>query len=68
MPAEIVLPVYVRVGDHPGTHFGDVTVGLTNGKLDEAAYRKTMAEFLRAAADAIENPTETEEGVDGAAP
>jgi hypothetical protein len=61
MAADFKLPVYVRVGDHPEAHFGDVTIGLTDGLLDEAAYRKEMAAFLRAAADAIENPSEDDE-------
>lgn len=74
MPAEITLPVHVRVGDHPEAHFGDLTVPLTAAvvegglRIGIAEYRTRMAAFLRAAADAIENPSEDDEEATDAAP
>ena len=67
MAAEIVLPVYVRVG---GTEacWGSVTVPLTGGAVDETAFRREMTGFLRGAADCLENPTEDSEEADGGTP
>jgi hypothetical protein len=67
MPAEIKLPVYVRVGETPEAHFGDVTVPVEGDKITVWTYRREMAAFLRAAADALESPTNGEEA-DGGTP
>ncbi|MEU9921882.1 hypothetical protein AB0H51_11395 [Streptomyces griseoluteus] len=67
MPAEIKLSVYLRVGQTPEAHFGDVTMPVRDGEVQVHVYRQHLAEFLRAAADAVENPTD-DEGVDDAAP
>lgn len=68
MPAEIKLPVYVRVGQAPEAHFGDVTVPVQGDQITVKAYRREIAAFLRSAADELENPTTDDEGVDDAAP
>ncbi|MFF8656816.1 hypothetical protein [Streptomyces huasconensis] len=71
MPAEIVWPVYVRVGDHPEAHFGDLALTATGAdgglRLDVTECRARFAEFLRAAADVLENPSEDAEEVPDAA-
>lgn len=58
MPAEITLPVYVRVGNHEEAHFGEVTIPVTSGEATLPCFRREMAAFLRAAADEIERPSE----------
>lgn len=74
MPAEITLPVHIRVGDHPETHVGDLVLPLTATvaegglRIGIEEYRTPMAAFLRAAADAIENPSEDDEEATDAAP
>ncbi|MGE7135998.1 hypothetical protein [Staphylococcus warneri] len=68
MPAEITLPVYVRVGDVPEAHVGEVTVPVQGDQITVRTVRQQVAAFLRAAADAIEKPGEVTEEVDGAAP
>lgn len=59
MPAEITMPVHVRVGDHIEGHFGDLTVELEgNGGVSLQRVRAELAAFLRAAADELDNPSE----------
>ncbi|MFB7228514.1 hypothetical protein ACFCY9_12430 [Streptomyces fimicarius] len=64
MPAEITLPVFLRVGSTPEFHLGDFTVDLVGGALKYG--RPEVAQLLRAAADEIENPS-PDEGEDDAA-
>ncbi|MEU6279742.1 hypothetical protein [Streptomyces sp. NPDC047028] len=66
MRAEITLPVHLRVGDYDGC-FGDLTVGLEDGVVPLPGLRTQLAGFLRAAAEAIENPSQDDEEVPGAA-
>jgi hypothetical protein len=66
MAATGSLPVFLRVGEHPELHVGEVTFDLVNDRADVKTLRNAMAEFLRAAADAFEQPSE--EGDDDAAP
>ncbi|MFE9906421.1 hypothetical protein [Streptomyces achromogenes] len=64
MPTEITLPVHVRVGDHAAGCWGEVTIPVVGGRVSLRAARRTLADFLRAAADEIETPTEDDaEGV-----
>ncbi|MFF1416560.1 hypothetical protein [Streptomyces sp. NPDC058280] len=67
MTDEITLPVFVRVGEADEAHFGDLTITLSEGRIELPHYRREMASFLRAAADEIENPSPNE-GDDDAAP
>lgn len=67
MPAEIKLPVYVRVGEQDEAHFGEVTISVPEGEATVSAVRRELAAFLRAAADEMENPSQDEEEVDDAA-
>jgi hypothetical protein len=64
MAAEVVMPVYVRVGKIGG-HWGSITFTAEDGPLTEDVIRRETAAFLREAADRMENPTEE---VDDAAP
>jgi hypothetical protein len=59
------LPVFIRVGEQPEFHLGEVTFDL-DGMADVKAVRGAIAQCLRAAADALEQPAE--EGDDDAAP
>jgi hypothetical protein len=54
MPAEITLPVFVRVGDSEETHLGDVTFPVEGNEVKDATARSEMAAFYRALADALE--------------
>jgi len=54
MPAEITLPVFVRVGDSAETHLGDVTVPVEGREIKAAAVYGEMAAFYRALANALE--------------
>lgn len=67
MPAEITLPVYIRVGNHPEAHFGDVTIPVPDGEAKVSVFREEMAAFLRVAADELENASEDDKEVPGAA-
>jgi hypothetical protein len=58
MPAEIVLPVYIRVGDSDETHLGDVALPVQGDEVKVTGFRTEMAAFYRALADALENPSE----------
>ncbi len=53
MPVEISLPVHVRVGDTEA-RWGSVSAPVTDGKVDEAALRHALADFLRTAATCLE--------------
>ncbi len=67
-PEEIVMPVYVRVGETEG-RWGTITLTAEDGLLNEGEIRRETAAFFRAAADRLENPGDDEdEGVPGAAP
>ncbi|MFJ2292109.1 hypothetical protein ACIOG7_10410 [Streptomyces sp. NPDC087894] len=57
MPAEITLPVYVRVGGS-GAQWGELTVEVTDGTVREADMRRQLASFLREAADHLETMPE----------
>ncbi|MFF9199970.1 hypothetical protein ACF09L_32665 [Streptomyces sp. NPDC014779] len=61
------LPVYMRIGAAPEFHLSDLTLDLADegGALQYG--RPELAAMLRAAADAIENPTEPDEEVPDAA-
>ncbi|MCI3240281.1 hypothetical protein [Streptomyces spinosisporus] len=61
MPAEITLPVHVRVGDHIEARFGDITVQLADGGVPLSGVRTQLAAFLREAADVLENPSEDDD-------
>lgn len=68
MPAEITLPVVVRVGETEG-YWGEITIPVQDGVIDEVTARRETAAFFRAAADQLENPGDSEgEEVDSAAP
>lgn len=67
MPAEIVMPVYVRVGETEA-QWGTITFTAEDGPLTEGKIRSQTAAFLREAADRMENPSEDDEGVPDAAP
>ncbi|MGW0550552.1 hypothetical protein [Streptomyces altiplanensis] len=60
MPATIKLPVLVRAGDTEAC-WGSIRVPLRDGRMDETAFRREMAGFLRAAADHLENPSEDDQ-------
>ncbi|MGW1039883.1 hypothetical protein [Streptomyces sp. NPDC002547] len=62
MAANVVMPVFVRVGDGGDVRWGEITVGLTDGALNESEFRKQMADFLRGAADVLENTSQTDDG------
>ncbi|MFC7869641.1 hypothetical protein ACFUS2_00575 [[Kitasatospora] papulosa] len=65
MPAEITLPVFLRVGSTPEFHLGDFTVDLVGeGALKYG--RAEVAQMLRAAADEVDQPS-PDEGDDDAA-
>ncbi|MFB8772109.1 hypothetical protein [Streptomyces broussonetiae] len=66
MSAEIKLPVRVRVGETEAC-WGSVRVPVTDGRVDELAFRRELAAFLRETADALEDPTEDDEEVPDAA-
>lgn len=59
MPAEISLPVFVRVGDSEETHLGDVTFPVQGDEVQVAGLRSEMAAFYRALADALEQEATT---------
>jgi hypothetical protein len=61
MPAEAKLPVHVRAGDAEAC-WGSIRVPLVDGGMDEDAFRREMATFLRAAADHLESPAPTRAG------
>ncbi|MFG2780815.1 hypothetical protein ACGFY7_23545 [Streptomyces prunicolor] len=65
MPAEIALPVFMRIGSGDEFHLGEITVDVDVTEATLTYGRPELATFLRAAADAIENPSEE---VDDAAP
>lgn len=67
MPAEITLPVFVRIGSREA-HWGDITIPVKDNTIRTQALRQELAEFLRAAADEIEKQPATTEGVTDAAP
>lgn len=67
MSEEIVMPVFVRVGETEA-QWGTITFTAEDGPLTEDTIRRETAAFLREAADLVENPSEDDEGVDGAAP
>lgn len=67
MAVVVNLPVHMRVGDGEEFHLGDFEVDV-NGDGTLRYGRQQLAEMLRAAADEIENPSEDDEGVTGAAP
>ncbi|WP_282698216.1 hypothetical protein [Streptomyces sp. CC208A] len=67
MPAELTLPVYMRVGDSPEQQIGLVTMPVHGDHVEATALRAELASFYRAAADAIENPPEDDEEVPDAA-
>ncbi|MEE4598232.1 hypothetical protein V2J94_41425 [Streptomyces sp. DSM 41524] len=64
----LTLPVFMRVGDTEEFHLGDFTVDLVDGVGALRYGRPELAAVLRSAADEIENPASTGEGVDDAAP
>ncbi|MFD5682187.1 hypothetical protein [Streptomyces bacillaris] len=66
MPAEITLPVFLRVGSTPEFHLSDFTVDLV-GEGGLKYGRPEVAQLLRAAADELENPSSDEGGDDAAA-
>jgi hypothetical protein len=61
MPAEIVLPVYVRVCDSDEIHIGDVALPVTDDEVKVPGFRAEMAAFYRALADVLEKPDEDDE-------
>lgn len=67
MSEEIVMPVFVRVGETEA-QWGTITFTAEDGLFTEDTIRRETAAFLREAADLVENPSEDDEGVDGAAP
>jgi len=67
MGTEVTMPVFVRVGDTEA-QWGTITFTDEDGPLTESTIWREMAPFLRAVADRMENPAETGEGVDDAAP
>ncbi|WP_030847388.1 hypothetical protein [Streptomyces griseus] len=67
MPAEITLPVRVRVGDMPESHIGDLTLPVADDGIDLSTLRLELADFYRDVADALDQPIE-DEGDDDAAP
>ncbi|MET9973925.1 hypothetical protein ACFYOI_03580 [Streptomyces microflavus] len=66
MPAEITLPVFLRVGSTPEVRLGDFTMDL-DGEGTLKYGRPGLAQLLRAAADEVENPSPDEGGDDAAA-
>lgn len=64
----LTLPVYMRVGDTEEFHLGEFTVELLDGVGALRYGRPELATLLRSAADEIENPSETDEGEEDAAP
>lgn len=63
MPAEIVLPVHVRVGGSEA-RWGTVAVPVADGEVGEAALRHALADFLHAAADCLKDPDLEDENVE----
>ncbi|MBK3563214.1 MULTISPECIES: hypothetical protein [unclassified Streptomyces] len=65
---ELSLPVYMRVGDQPEFRLGEFTFDLVEVDSSLQYGRPELATLLRAAADEIENPSDTSEEVPDAAP
>ena len=63
MAADAKLPVHVRVGDTEAC-WGSVRVPVVDGRLDEGAFRREMAAFLRAAAECLEKSSVDEDRED----
>ncbi|MBT2505146.1 hypothetical protein J7I98_04385 [Streptomyces sp. ISL-98] len=51
MPATVSVPVFLRVGDGDEHQVGEIEI-----EVVDKVTRQTIAEFLRAAADAYEHP------------
>lgn len=66
MAAEVVMPVFVRVGKTEA-RWGTITFTTEDLPLTEEKIRQQTASFLRKAADVMERPDKPE-GVDDAAP
>ncbi|MGX1116398.1 hypothetical protein RKD37_001761 [Streptomyces ambofaciens] len=66
MTAVINLPVYMRLGNTDECHIGDIDIDV-NGDDTLQWEPPEMAALLRAAADAIDNPSEDDEEVPDAA-
>ncbi|MFG3349509.1 hypothetical protein ACGF1Z_31180 [Streptomyces sp. NPDC048018] len=68
MPAEISLPVYMRVGDSPEQELGTLTMPISGGQVELSVLRVELATFYRALADAVEHPPQDDkEATDGTA-
>lgn len=68
MAAEIVMPVFVRIGEIEA-QWGEITFTDEDGPLTEGVFWRELAPFLRSVADQMENRAKGEEGeVPDAAP